>query len=96
MLTGQGSAIATTSAQGKLVFGIFAAPAEFERELISERTIAGLGSVRARGCKGGTALQDGSGEGASRNVAIYRGISVKIAGKKPGRLPTWLVWSCSH
>lgn len=51
--TGQGAAIDTTSAQGKLVFGIFAALAEFERELISERTIAGLESARARGRKGG-------------------------------------------
>jgi DNA invertase Pin-like site-specific DNA recombinase len=40
-------------AAGKLVFGIFAALAEFERELISERTIAGLASARARGRKGG-------------------------------------------
>ena len=40
-------------ASGKLVFGIFAALAEFERELISERTKAGLASARARGRKGG-------------------------------------------
>lgn len=53
VLTGQGAAIDTTSAQGKLVFGIFAALAEFERELISERTKAGLDSARARGRKGG-------------------------------------------
>ena len=53
VLTGQGAAIDTTSAQGKLVFGIFAALAEFERELISERTKAGLASARARGRKGG-------------------------------------------
>ncbi|MDW7472139.1 recombinase family protein, partial [Klebsiella pneumoniae] len=32
----------TTTAAGKLVFGIFAALAEFERELIAERTTAGL------------------------------------------------------
>ena len=53
VLTGQGAAIDTTSAAGKLVFGIFAALAEFERELISERTVAGLASARARGRKGG-------------------------------------------
>lgn len=51
--TGQGAAVDTTTAQGKIVFGIFAALAEFERELISERTKAGLKSARARGRKGG-------------------------------------------
>ena len=53
VLTGQGAAIDTTTASGKLVFGIFAALAEFERELISERTKAGLASARARGRNGG-------------------------------------------
>lgn len=53
VLTGQGAAIDTTTAAGKLVFGIFAALAEFERELISERTVTGLASARARGRKGG-------------------------------------------
>src|SRR6266851_8666031 len=38
VLTGQGATIDTTTASGKLVFGIFAALAEFERELIRERT----------------------------------------------------------
>ncbi|EOG7729710.1 recombinase family protein, partial [Klebsiella pneumoniae] len=42
-----------TTAAGKLVFGIFAALAEFERELIAERTTAGLASARARGRNGG-------------------------------------------
>ncbi|MGN2281673.1 recombinase family protein, partial [Pseudomonas aeruginosa] len=42
VLTGHGAAVDTTTAAGKLVFGIFAALAEFERELISERTVAGL------------------------------------------------------
>jgi DNA invertase Pin-like site-specific DNA recombinase len=53
VITGQGANIDTTTASGKLVFGIFAALAEFERELIRERTMAGLTSARARGKKGG-------------------------------------------
>ena len=53
VLAGQGANIDTTSAGGKLVFGIFAALAEFERELIRERTNAGLVAARARGRKGG-------------------------------------------
>ena len=45
--------IDTTSGVGKLVFHIFASLSEFERDLIRERTMAGLASARARGKMGG-------------------------------------------
>jgi DNA invertase Pin-like site-specific DNA recombinase len=45
--------IDTTSSGGRLVFHIFGALAQFEHELIRERTIAGLHAARARGRKGG-------------------------------------------
>jgi DNA invertase Pin-like site-specific DNA recombinase len=45
--------IDTTTPGGKLVFHVFCALAEFERDLIRERTTAGLAAARARGRKGG-------------------------------------------
>ena len=45
--------IDTTTSGGKLIFHIFGALAEFERNLIRERTQAGLSAARARGKKGG-------------------------------------------
>ncbi|VAY89747.1 conserved hypothetical protein [mine drainage metagenome] len=45
--------IDTTNAGGKLIFHVFAALAEFERNLIRERTVAGLAAARARGRMGG-------------------------------------------
>lgn len=45
--------IDTSSPQGKFTFHIFAALSEFEREIIRERTKAGLAAARARGRKGG-------------------------------------------
>lgn len=53
VLTGQGAEIDTTTAAGKLVFGIFAAMAEFERALIRERVNAGIAAAKARGVKFG-------------------------------------------
>jgi DNA invertase Pin-like site-specific DNA recombinase len=53
VLAGQGANMDTTTANGRLIFGIFAALAEFERELVIERTRAGLASARARGRSGG-------------------------------------------
>jgi DNA invertase Pin-like site-specific DNA recombinase len=53
VLTGQGAQIDTTTPAGRMIFGIFATLAEFERDLIRERTVAGLAAARARGRKGG-------------------------------------------
>lgn len=53
VLAGQGANLDTTTANGRLVFGIFAALAELERELIVEHTHAGLASARAWGRNGG-------------------------------------------
>src|SRR5205807_3105608 len=46
-------AIDTTTSGGKLIFHVFGALAEFERDIIRERTLAGLAAARARGRKGG-------------------------------------------
>jgi DNA invertase Pin-like site-specific DNA recombinase len=53
VLAGAGAHIDTITANGRLVFGIFAALAEFEAVLIRERTQAGLTAARARGRVGG-------------------------------------------
>ncbi len=45
--------IDTTTANGRVIFHLFGALAEFERELIRERTRAGLAAARVRGRKGG-------------------------------------------
>ena len=53
VLTGQGAQIDTSTMSGRLFFGIFAVLAEFERDLLRERTKAGILAARARGRKGG-------------------------------------------
>ncbi len=53
VLQGQGANIDTTTPAGRMMFGIFSTLAEYERELIRERTVAGLASARARGRLGG-------------------------------------------
>jgi DNA invertase Pin-like site-specific DNA recombinase len=60
--------IDTSTATGTLVFQIFGALAEFERNLIKERTVAGLLSARARGKKGGRP----KGNPDARKVALAR------------------------
>ena len=51
--TGTGDKLDTTTPTGKMMFNMFAVLAEYERELIAERSRAGLAAARARGRKGG-------------------------------------------
>jgi len=61
----------TTTSGGKLIFPIFGAQAEFERDLVRERTNAGLLAARARGRTGGRpAVLDARRR--QRAVALYR------------------------
>ena len=53
VLTGKGANIDTSTSAGKMFFGFFAVIAEYERDLMSERTVAGLKAARARGRYGG-------------------------------------------
>jgi len=49
VLTGAGAAINTTRPEGRLILGVLTAFAEFERELVRERTKAGMRAARRRG-----------------------------------------------
>lgn len=69
--------IDTTTPGGKLVFHVFGALAEFERDLIRERTNAGLAAARARGRKGGRkALLDAKKQEIARSLHTNPGLSV--------------------
>ena len=57
VLTGKGAAIDTTTPEGRLFFGMFAVMAEFERELIRERTKAGMAAAKRRGRRAGRPVQ---------------------------------------
>jgi DNA invertase Pin-like site-specific DNA recombinase len=71
----------TTSAQGRLITNIFASIAEFERELIAERTKAGLAAARARGRRGGRpeGLSKESENKAAAAEALYSDGKLSVA-----------------
>lgn len=52
MIRSPGTCVKARTSGGRLIFGIFAALAEFERDLIQERVRAGLAAARARGRRG--------------------------------------------
>jgi len=95
VLTGHRATINATTAAGKLVFGIFAALAEFERELIAERTAADLASARARGRNGGRPykkIATGNGiNGAARDESQYvmPGAGDNPTNAVPPHIPGW-------
>ena len=88
VLTGHGAAVDTTTAAGKLVFGIFAALAEFEHATILERTEKGWQSAAEKGRKGGRPRKydakkvalvkrlHSTGDMTPREVADAAGVSV--------------------
>jgi DNA invertase Pin-like site-specific DNA recombinase len=63
--------IDTATATGQLVFHLFGSLAEFERNLITERTIAGLSAARARGRKGGRPKRNASASQVAMAKKLY-------------------------
>ena len=72
-------AIDTTTASGELIFGIFAALAQFERSLIVERTKAGLAAARTRGRMGGRPKLDVTDPRITTARTLHRDKSLSIA-----------------
>ena len=70
--------IDTTTPGGKLVFHVFGALAEFERDLVRERTQAGLSAARARGRVGGRRPVL-TGKKAETALAMYRSRALPVA-----------------
>ncbi len=69
----------TTTSGGKLIFHVFGALAEFERDLIRERTQAGLAAARARGRQGGRPKKLATPAKVALARALYDGKRHSIA-----------------
>ena len=70
--------IDTSTATGNLVFQIFGALAEFERNLIKERTVAGLDAARARGRKGGRPRRNPDSGRVALAKRLYRDRTISV------------------
>jgi DNA invertase Pin-like site-specific DNA recombinase len=70
--------IDTSTATGQLVFHIFGALAEFERNLITERTMAGLEAARTRGRKGGRPRLNSAAGKVATAKKLYRDRALSI------------------
>src|SRR6476659_4683996 len=71
--------IDTTTSGGKLIFHVFGALAEFERDIIRERTQAGLASARARGRMGGRPKKLADAKQLELARTLYAGGQTDIA-----------------
>jgi len=81
---------------GKLLFTIIAAMAEFERELIRERTLAGLARARAQGKKLGRPIKGKEKPKPSINKVaelFLGGMSIRDMAKELGTTKYWIEWS---
>lgn len=76
----QDGMIDTTTASGQLIFALFSALAQFERNLISERTRAGLAATRKRGRNGGRKRMSKDDPRVLTAAAVHENSNVNIAG----------------
>jgi DNA invertase Pin-like site-specific DNA recombinase len=79
-----GEGIDTTTASGRLLMHILGAIAEFERDLIRERTRAGLAAAKARGRTGGRPVQCGPEKAEAARLMIANGATVAVAASAVG------------
>jgi len=75
----QDGVIDTTTASGQLVFAMFSALAQFERNLISERTRAGLAATRKRGRKGGRRRMSADDPRVITALAVHQNKNINIS-----------------
>jgi DNA invertase Pin-like site-specific DNA recombinase len=89
VLTRQGASVDTTRPGGKLIFSVFGAMAEFERELIRERTAAGMKAAKRRGVHvGRPAKLIAHDIGIARQAPRWRTVAGRCRGILEGCLST--------